>query len=697
MPQFYAKAFCEDVAANPPALGTRVATMAASWVRQLRWARSQIPAETLANADVVKIVTYPEWQFRAVSGTQPLGQADVAEIRKRIQAELASLGADTLPVYANFLVVAGSFYYGGMVDRKYKKQPVDRVENFTECGTQEPKIFIDNKKVFFTGRRPWVEKSIGGTYKRSWAMFNCVDTYFVPADGSNGLSARLIGPAIRCKAFQSELARQVHPFREVWGRCAVTYAAKHNYDVLDVFGVPAKKKHAKALRKFDAAYKKLEDAVTALNDKSSAERRTNFDYSAQRNALFREMDDLSRVWESARWPEVKDFASTTLFFSTFRIAIDICADYGLHFEHATMEKTNPELLPGGSAGRSRADLYFIISNGKDLEEDRKHVSQGGYVLRTDGQGLQFVAQSSNMYHLPRMAGSPKADKFLPVSDGKIIVDSAQLQQLSLSEDQIRTKLLAQQLDWGYFWLGDYTIPSHQLPSLAEKNYKEARDRMIEAARKAGVDVLFKRAKLVAFLASARAVVLEENKKWGRSALGKFFRSAKANEKNLKLRQLLIYKRPHKAEFFLHLRDSANPTVITAWKLPIVGDFSNSMLQTVNAQAIPCLGAANEESFLNMHPDSSEINLKPWVKDGCGKRQPCICIALDHTDFYGVQSNTAALTVFDSAKKRKQVLSMEPRIMRAVIGNQVGAADFLHVLRYITLEADRRDYSKSNPD
>jgi hypothetical protein len=265
MPLFFTQDFCKKLAAHPPALKTRVAAMTESWVRQLEWARSQIPAETLADANVVKVVAYPEWQFRAVPGTQPLGQADVAKIRKRIQAELAKLGANKLPVYANFLVVAGSFYYGGMVNRDYK-EPVARVEDKARCAAQEPYRFNDDGTLqYYTGRRPWVEKSAKGTFNRAWAMFNCVDTYFIPADGANKVSAHLVGPIIRCKQKQSEVARQVHPFREVWGRCAVVDAANQGSDLIDVFSVAAKKRHVKALGKYTDAEEKLWDKIRAAS------------------------------------------------------------------------------------------------------------------------------------------------------------------------------------------------------------------------------------------------------------------------------------------------------------------------------------------------------------------------------------------------------------------------------------------------
>jgi hypothetical protein len=33
--------------------------------------------------------------------------------------------------------------------------------------------------VFFSGQRSWVEKSAKGGINRAWAMFNCLDVYFV--------------------------------------------------------------------------------------------------------------------------------------------------------------------------------------------------------------------------------------------------------------------------------------------------------------------------------------------------------------------------------------------------------------------------------------------------------------------------------------------------------------------------------------
>jgi hypothetical protein len=207
----------------------------------------------------------------------------------------------------------------------------------------------------------------------------------------------------------------------------------------------------------------------------------------------------------------------------------------------------------------------------------------------------------------------------------------------------------------------------------------------------------KNGRILAFLESARAVVLEKGEKWGRSSVAKFFRKVflsksrenAANKKALKLRHLLIRVK------ILKEKDSAPPVyryqyfleqygsgTLFAWQLLSVGDFSYSMNRKIVAQAVPCLGVPGSETFLeknnNKRREKVQEDLAPWVKNGCGKRKPCICIALDHAGSYN-EGNNQALIVLPFGAQRV-VNRGDPRIMRAVIPED---SDFFLVLKHIT--------------
>jgi hypothetical protein len=117
------------------------------------------------------------------------------------------------------------------------------------------------------------------------------------------------------------------------------------------------------------------------------------------NAKLQSLDEryvlLQRDWDNSRLPELNDFDSAPIFvFPSLRIGVDICADFG---KHQQLAEKQVEFLPGGSAGISQADLYFIISNKKDLEDEKIHVRPGGFVLRTDGHDGPFQIAPSSMY------------------------------------------------------------------------------------------------------------------------------------------------------------------------------------------------------------------------------------------------------------------------------------------------------------
>ena len=215
----YCKRVADTAALNPTGKSDkRSGEMASKWVQQLQWAWGNIPEQTRADKNIVKVVTFPEWMFRADPGAEPLSSAEVASIRATIQQELKRY-ENGAPVYELALVVSGSFYYGAQVSQNYNAD-VNTVEDHDICGANEPPEFY--------GRRPWVEsatKPPGGNklreLNRAYAMFNCADVYFVRAKKGE---TNLRGPYIRCKAMQCEVARQTYPYREVWGRCAVENA-----------------------------------------------------------------------------------------------------------------------------------------------------------------------------------------------------------------------------------------------------------------------------------------------------------------------------------------------------------------------------------------------------------------------------------------------------------------------------------------
>lgn len=693
MPIFYEREYCmgaRELENNKSPRGARRASeMAAAWVRQLRWAAKGIPPSTRAAEDVLKVISWPEWTFRAVPGTPPLRNTDVARIRQRIQRELARVDKGGKPVYANFLVITGGFYYGGQVAETYLR-PVHEVEVFARCGALEPYRSVGGKTniVTYAGRRSWVEPApAGGKDNRAWAMFNCVDTYFVkPVLG--GAWGHLRGPFIRCKSKQSEMARQKHPFREVWGRCAVVDAEKGTGPrIEDVFDAAASKSALTNVAALDASLAATSKASYAL---SEAERSTpkneqliqqlKRDY----DVLNRKAPLLRRAVDNSRWPELADFAADPFFIvGSLKIAIDICADHGSSAETAAR---SAQLLPAGSNSNSQADLYFIVSNGMNLKLSKlSHTVPGGWVLRTDGHGPASASSPSSMYYFAK-------NMIYQDIDGELKVDNKWPSSAAASDHDadFRNGLLSQRISWGFFWLDNYALPSHELSVRARKDFEDASARMVDRAQQAGVAHSNSEGTVVAFILNVRAFVLDKGKKWGRSFFG-FIQGE--NRRHLIIRQR--FSRDLGRELFLEQYNPASPEKpALVWRLPVLADTVKVLVQkkkgqgwlnvdvSVQKQAAPCL--LGDDSFLQKHP-----TLQPWIVNGCGKRQPCICIALDH--YFDEHHQNRAIKwqkIMSDTQDggRKRGILLQPRVMRTVIDDndmKNGGADFLLVLRTLT--------------
>lgn len=694
--------------ANEQTSKERAAAMAALWVRQLRWAWHNIPEDIRAAEDVLKIVAWPEWTFRAVPGTEPLSNADVVTIRVLVQKELTRLDKAKKPIYANFLIVAGTFYYGAQVAPSFLR-PVKMLENRELCGVGEPKDGETGKRYF--GRREWVEPASpnGANPNRAWAMFNCADVYYINPTfltGNFGQKGYLQGPFIRCKSRQADLARQKHPYREVWGRCAVVDAANNNRRIEEAFDGDAAIFPVKYAAELERSAEKPVAAVNSLNKtrielSEIREKLSKNDQFSTDNLRLREKElileekrlmresnkiaheclRLSRAVENSRWPFLGDFeADPFLIVGSLRIALDICADHGESALRAEKKvKGKVFALPAGSGGSSKADLYFLISNGMMIE-DMEHVTPHGYVLRVDGNGMIRKDDTDNLYLRAK-------DGYLSIKETTVKHESPSPAPTPGFSGPAPTRgsslpmalpdnfpagfcrsILSKQITWGYFFL-DRTM---RLPSHPESALKVAKIRVQRYIKTARILCHTDKGKVVAFLESTRAVVFDRpDRKWGRSFFASLFRKAK-------LTTLIICEqtdeRQQKHQYFLEQHDPKRPNSPAVWRLlPVESDMRVPQMQPKTQgvamapiattrlveQAMPC------RSFTSLHPD-----LSPWVFDGCGKRKPCICIALEeHT------SSLAAHT---------DVPPPQTRVMRAVIDDRTEAgADFLLLLRSFT--------------
>lgn len=185
-----------------PAGARRADAMLAQWRAELALAWSSIPALVRADNSVVKVISWPEWTFRAIDGDEPISAAEYKAILAGIQQSVAALGD------VSIFIVPGTFYWGVQLPPAAALAPlIARIPGYG------PEKTIDENDAAVSYYCFSMESALdvidaqraGG----SWAMFNTA-----PRVGHGG---RIF--ASHSKSSESEVRRSVSPYREVWGRC----------------------------------------------------------------------------------------------------------------------------------------------------------------------------------------------------------------------------------------------------------------------------------------------------------------------------------------------------------------------------------------------------------------------------------------------------------------------------------------------
>jgi hypothetical protein len=105
------KTLCESARGCPwdAAVGaTRVKKMVANWKAELTAAWATIPTVTQADNKVLKVITWPEWTWRASLDSNPLSAAEARRITRAIGQHLSSVAAYA----ASTWIIPGTIYWG---------------------------------------------------------------------------------------------------------------------------------------------------------------------------------------------------------------------------------------------------------------------------------------------------------------------------------------------------------------------------------------------------------------------------------------------------------------------------------------------------------------------------------------------------------------------------------------------------------